>query len=372
MDQNLERRHLRPDADRGAKKCGVFGNSRAILTLPPSPRWIGRAAAPRPGGLRHRQLDGKRFHADAVWARSRQLARRDVTDRLHGHSAIGHARYSTTGDTFVSNVGRCSPIEGGGIAIGHHGNLTNCLTLRRQLVDDGAMMQSTSNSEVILHLIVRARRTRIVDRFIEGLREIEGGYALVGITNRSWSASAPLGIRPLVLGELDGCRILASETCALDMIGAHFVRDIENGEMVTSTRTAYKRRAVRRRWRPALHLPIHLSRARIRRRRPPGLPDPQEHGRRLAREVPLQATSSCRCPTSACRPRSATRRRPASLRAASSATTMSAGPPSNRPRSAARPACGSSIGQPRGGERQADGADRRLHRARHHLDRAWR
>jgi len=124
-------------------------------------------------------------------------------------------------------------LNAGGFAVGHNGNLTNGLTLRRQLVREGAMMQSTTDTEVILHLVARSHRNRFVDRLIEGLRMLEGSYAFVGLTNKKLvGARDPLGIRPLVLGKLDGCPILASETCALDIIGAQYGRDIENGEVL--------------------------------------------------------------------------------------------------------------------------------------------
>jgi amidophosphoribosyltransferase len=124
-------------------------------------------------------------------------------------------------------------MEAGGVALAHNGNLTNFLTLREQLVGDGVIFQSTSDSEVILHLIARSRKARFVDRFIDALSQIEGGYALVALTNKKLiGVRDPLGIRPLVLGDLDGKAVLASETCALDIIGAKFVRDIEHGEMV--------------------------------------------------------------------------------------------------------------------------------------------
>ena len=157
-----------------------------------------------------------------------------MIDRLPGSSAIGHVRYSTTGETVLRNVQPLfAELEGGGFAIGHNGNLTNGIALRKQLVHEGAMMQSTTDTEVILHLVARARRNRFVDRFIEGLRQLEGAYAFVGLTNKKLvGARDPLGIRPLVIGKLDGCPILASETCALDMIGAQYVRDVENGEVV--------------------------------------------------------------------------------------------------------------------------------------------
>jgi amidophosphoribosyltransferase len=162
------------------------------------------------------------------------FSRREVIDRLPGTTAIGHVRYSTTGETILRNVQPLfAELEGGGFAVGHNGNLTNGLTLRRMLVREGAMMQSTTDTEVILHLVARARRNRFVDRFIEGLRQLEGAYAFVGMTNKKLvGARDPLGIRPLVLGMLDGCPILTSETCALDIIGAKYVRDIENGEVV--------------------------------------------------------------------------------------------------------------------------------------------
>jgi len=223
------------DPDRLREECGVFGifghpDAAAITAL-------GLHA------LQHRgqeaagivSFDGKRFHSERrLGLVADTFSRREVIDRLPGNSAMGHVRYSTTGETILRNVQPLfAELEGGGFAIGHNGNLTNGITLRRQLVHDGAMMQSTTDTEVILHLVARARRNRFVDRFIEGLRQIEGAYAFVGLTNKKLvGARDPLGIRPLVYGTLDGCPILASETCALDIIGARYVRDVENGEVV--------------------------------------------------------------------------------------------------------------------------------------------
>jgi amidophosphoribosyltransferase len=157
-----------------------------------------------------------------------------VIERLPGLSAMGHVRYSTTGETILRNVQPLfAELDGGGFAVGHNGNLTNGLTLRRQLVREGAIMQSTTDTEVILHLLAKAKRNRFIDRFIEGLRQLEGAYAFVGLTNKKLlGARDPFGIRPLVIGRLDGHPILASETCALDTIGAKYVRDVENGEVV--------------------------------------------------------------------------------------------------------------------------------------------
>ena len=127
-------------------------------------------------------------------------------------------------------------LAGGGFAVAHNGNLTNGLSLRRQLIRGGAIYQSTSDTEVILHLVAQSRRGKFADRFIDALKQLEGAYSFVGLTNKKLvGARDPLGIRPLVLGELDGHYILASETCALDIIGARFVRDIENGEVVIIT-----------------------------------------------------------------------------------------------------------------------------------------
>jgi amidophosphoribosyltransferase len=224
-----------PDTDRLREECGVFGifghpDAAAITAL-------GLHA------LQHRgqeaagivSYDGKRFHSERrLGLVGDNFSRREVIDRLPGTTAIGHVRYSTTGETILRNVQPLfAELEGGGFAVGHNGNLTNGLSLRKLLVHEGAMMQSTTDTEVILHLVARARRNRFVDRFIEGLRQLEGAYAFVGLTNKKLvGARDPLGIRPLVIGKLDGCAILASETCALDIIGAQYVRDVENGEVV--------------------------------------------------------------------------------------------------------------------------------------------
>jgi amidophosphoribosyltransferase len=236
MSEMIEAPHaVGLDDDRLREECGVFGvfghpDAAAITAL-------GLHA------LQHRgqeaagivSYDGKRFHSERrMGLVGESFSRREVIDRLPGSIAVGHVRYSTTGETILRNVQPLfAELDGGGFAIGHNGNLTNGLTLRRQLVRDGALMQSTTDTEVILHLVARARRNRFIDRFIEGLRQLEGAYAFVGMTNKKLiGARDPLGIRPLVLGRLDGCPILASETCALDIIGAKYVRDIENGEVI--------------------------------------------------------------------------------------------------------------------------------------------
>jgi amidophosphoribosyltransferase len=179
--------------------------------------------------------DGSRFHTERhMGLVGDAFTGPDLVQRLPGRAAIGHTRYSTAGGSFIRNVQPMfADLHSGGIALAHNGNLTNFMALRTELVAEGAIFQSTSDSEVILHLIARSRKARVMDRFIEALSKIEGGYALVALTNKKMiGARDPLGIRPLVLGELDGKYVLASETCALDMIGARFIRDIEHGEVV--------------------------------------------------------------------------------------------------------------------------------------------
>ena len=180
-------------------------------------------------------FDGKRFHDEKHMGHvGDAFFGKDMAASLPGASAIGHTRYSTAGGSVLRNVQPMfADMAAGGVALAHNGNLTNFHTLREQLVSEGTIFSSTSDSEVILHLIARSRKSRVVDRFIDALSQIEGGYALVALTNKKLiGVRDPLGIRPLVLGQLDGKYVLASETCALEIIGASFVRDIEHGEMV--------------------------------------------------------------------------------------------------------------------------------------------
>ncbi|KAA5601930.1 amidophosphoribosyltransferase [Blastochloris sulfoviridis] len=223
------------DGDTLREECGVFGifghpDAAAITAL-------GLHA------LQHRgqeaagivTFDGQRFHSERrLGLVGDTFSDPGIIAQLAGDSAIGHVRYSTTGETILRNVQPLfAEIDGGGFAIGHNGNLTNGLTLRHQLVKDGAICQSTTDTEVMLHLVARSKRNRFVDRFVEALRHLEGAYAFVGLTNKKLiGARDPQGIRPLVLGMLDGHPIFASETCALDIIGARYVRDVENGEVI--------------------------------------------------------------------------------------------------------------------------------------------
>ncbi len=226
------------DDDRLREECGVFGvfghDDAAALTA------LGMHA------LQHRgqeaagivSFDGERFHSERRMGLVGDGFSKPATiARLTGRSAIGHVRYSTTGETVLRNVQPLfAELAAGGFAVCHNGNITNGLTLRRELIANGAICQSTSDTEAILHLVARSTKPRIMDRFIDALRSLEGAYSLVALTNKKMiGARDPLGIRPLVLGELNGAYILASETCALDIIGASFIREIENGEVVVIT-----------------------------------------------------------------------------------------------------------------------------------------
>ncbi|HEX4183798.1 MAG TPA: amidophosphoribosyltransferase [Caulobacteraceae bacterium] len=224
-----------PDDDQPRLECGVFG----IYDTPEA----STITALGLHALQHRgqeacgiaTFDGNKFHTERHMGHvSDAFAGQDLSATLPGTVAIGHTRYSTAGGSFLRNVQPMfADMESGGVALAHNGNLTNFLTLRERLVSEGAIFQSTSDSDVILHLIARSRKGKFVERFIDALSQIEGGYALVAMTNKKLiGVRDPLGIRPLVLGERDGKHVLASETCALDMIGARFLRDIEHGEMV--------------------------------------------------------------------------------------------------------------------------------------------
>jgi amidophosphoribosyltransferase len=223
------------DDDRLRLECGVFG----VFNTPNAAQTVALGLH----ALQHRgeeacgiaSFDGQGFYTERHMGHvAESFSGADLAERLPGGYAIGHTRYSTAGASVLRNVQPMfADLEAGGVALAHNGNLTNFLTLRERLVSEGHIFQSTSDSEVIIHLIAMSRKSRFIDRFIEALSQIEGGYALVGLTNKKLiGARDPLGIRPLVMGDLNGKPVLASETRALDMVGATFVRDIEHGEIV--------------------------------------------------------------------------------------------------------------------------------------------
>ena len=160
-----------------------------------------------------------------------------VLERLPGKNAIGHNRYSTAGAKGITALRDVQPIfaeiEPGGCAIAHNGNITNAAVLKRDLVQRGSIFQSSSDTECIVHLMARSVQRGIVDRMKEALRAVEGAFSIVSMTRTKMiGVRDPRGVRPLVLGKFGEAHVLSSETCALDIIGAEYVRDIEPGEMV--------------------------------------------------------------------------------------------------------------------------------------------
>ena len=228
--------------DKFHEECGVFGIFGAA-----------DAAAHTALGLhalQHRgqeasgivACDGGRFNMHrALGHVGANFSTPDVIQRLRGAAAIGHNRYSTSGETMLRNVQPLfADLAFGGIALAHNGNLTNALALRQGLVDRGAIFQSTMDTEVVVHLIATSQRKTLVERLIDGLTKVEGAYAFVALTDDALiGARDPHGVRPLCIGRLWGtsgeATILASETCALDIIGAEYVRDVEPGEVVVIT-----------------------------------------------------------------------------------------------------------------------------------------
>src|SRR5579863_9281256 len=165
---------------------------------------------------------------------SDNFSSKEVMARLPGAMAIGHVRYATTGEVALRNIQPLfADFDFGGLAICHNGNLTNSYQLRRQLVRRGSLFQSTSDTEVIVHLIATSLKDTVVERLTDALKQVEGAYSIVALSQDSLiGLRDPLGVRPLVLGKLGDAWILSSETCALDIIDAEFVRDVEPGEIV--------------------------------------------------------------------------------------------------------------------------------------------
>ncbi|KAB2847938.1 MAG: amidophosphoribosyltransferase, partial [Hyphomicrobiaceae bacterium] len=254
-----------PITDKLKDECGVF----AVFGHPDAAKLTALGLH----ALQHRgqeavgivSFDEGRFHAERrVGLVGDNFNDPAVMDRLKGRLVAGHVRYSTTGDSVLRNAQPLfADLGETGVAVGHNGNLTNARTLRETLARNGAIFQSTSDTEVLLHLIALSRKRKFVERLIESLLQIEGAYAFAGLTNDLlFAARDPVGIRPLVLGRLGEAWVITSETCALDIVGATFVRDVENGEVViiakdglTSHRAFPKRPA-----RPCIFEYIYFSR----------------------------------------------------------------------------------------------------------------
>lgn len=225
----------RNEDDHFHDECGVFGvrgvHDAAALTA------LGLHA------LQHRgqeacgiaAYDGEGFSVHrGLGLVSDNFGKRDVIDEMKGNCAIGHNRYATCGATILRNVQPIfADLSFGGFAVAHNGNLTNAYKLREELVSRGAIFQSTSDTETIVHLVAKSTKKSVTDRFVDALHQIEGAYSLVAIAEgRLMGVRDPSGVRPLCLGRLGDAYVLASETCAFDIIGATHERDIEPGELV--------------------------------------------------------------------------------------------------------------------------------------------
>ncbi|VXD00028.1 Amidophosphoribosyltransferase [Sphingomonas sp. AX6] len=223
------------DDDKLREECGVFGVSGAE----------GAAALVALGlhALQHRgqeavgisSFDGQQFHTHRAMGHvAGNFDRPEIIDALAGDVAAGHVRYSTTGETALRNVQPLyAELASGGFAIAHNGNISNAMRLRRDLIRSGSIFQSTSDTETIIHLVATSHYRTLLDKFIDALKRIEGAYSLIVMTPEGMIACRdPLGIRPLVMGKLGESVIFASETVALDVVGATYERDVEPGELV--------------------------------------------------------------------------------------------------------------------------------------------
>jgi len=217
------------------EECGVFGISNA--------KDASALVALGLHALQHRgqegcgivTFDGEKYHSEKRFGLvGDNFNKEKVLKNLKGNHAIGHNRYSTTGENTLRNIQPFfADTNAGGIGVAHNGNLTNSISLRNKLVEDGAIFHTTSDTETIVQLIAKSKRTKTIDKVVDAIFQIQGGYALVMLTQNSLiGVRDPYGIRPLVIGKLSNSYVLASETCALDIIGAKFIREVENGEIV--------------------------------------------------------------------------------------------------------------------------------------------
>ena len=217
------------------EECGVFGISdskdAAALTA------LGLHALQHRGqeGCGIVTFDGSHYFSEKRFGLvGDNFNKEKVLNRLRGNYAIGHNRYSTTGENTLRNIQPFfADTNAGGIGVAHNGNLTNSISLRKKLVDEGAIFYTTSDTETIVQLIARSKRKKTIDKIVDAIFQIQGGYSLVMLTQTSLvGVRDPYGIRPLVIGKLNNSYVLSSETCALDIIGAKFVREVDNGEIV--------------------------------------------------------------------------------------------------------------------------------------------
>ena len=247
------------------EECGIFGiyNSPDASALTA----LGLHALQHRGqeGCGIVSYDGKNFHSEKRNGLvGDNFTNKEVLKKLPGSFAIGHNRYSTTGEDSLRNIQPFfADIYGGGISVAHNGNFTNAVKLREKLVKEGAIFRTTSDTEIIVQLIAKSKRTKITDKIVDTLFQVQGGYALVIMSNKQLiGARDPLGIRPLVLGKIKNSYVLASETCALDIIGAKFIREVENGEVVVIENNSLKsiRPFTKKKPRPCVFEYIYFSR----------------------------------------------------------------------------------------------------------------
>jgi len=223
------------DDDKLREECGIFG----IWGADKAASFVALGLH----ALQHRgqeaagitSFDGTHFHSHrAMGMVAGNFDRDEVISKLPGRTAIGHVRYSTTGASALRNVQPLfAELDDCGFAIAHNGNISNAMKLRRTLSRRGSIFQSTSDTEVIIHLVATSGYRSLLDRFIDALKQVEGAYSLICLTDEGLIACRdPLGIRPLVMGKLGEATIFASESVALDVIGASYVRDVEPGELI--------------------------------------------------------------------------------------------------------------------------------------------
>jgi amidophosphoribosyltransferase len=227
-----------PARDHFQEECGVFG----VHAHPEAAKivYLGLYA------LQHRgqesagivSVDGGEHRLHRAMGLVADIFNEKTLARLPGRHAIGHVRYSTTGGSQPRNAQPfCATTDGGPVSIAHNGNLVNATAIRRELESRGAIFSTTADSEVIVQLLARSREHSIEERLIDALSRVKGAFSLVVQTADSLIAARdPNGFRPLSLGRLDGAWVVASETCALDLIGASFERDIDPGEVVVIRR----------------------------------------------------------------------------------------------------------------------------------------
>ena len=232
---NLTHPFLDADGDKLREECGIFGvigaKDAAAMTA------LGLHA------LQHRgqeavgivSFDGQEFFARRGLGHVAQVfSDATILEELPGEMASGHVRYATTGGQGLRNVQPLhADLARGGFTVAHNGNISNAMALKHELVERGSIFQSTSDTEVIIHLIATSRFPKLLDRFVDALRMLEGAYSLICMTpKRMIACRDPLGIRPLVMGKIGDATVFASESVALDVVGAEFVREIEPGELV--------------------------------------------------------------------------------------------------------------------------------------------